>query len=70
MGACAALSDADKITATYRGHGWVLEADLSPASSSQRDLPSTIRLQRWAGSLTWSGGDKMSNNTEVRHAAR
>ena len=69
MGACAALSDADKITATYRGHGWVLEADISPPSVL-RDLPSTIRLQRWAGSLTWSGGDKMSNNTEVRHAAR
>ena len=32
MGACAALSDADKITAAYRGHGWVVEADISPPS--------------------------------------
>jgi TPP-dependent pyruvate/acetoin dehydrogenase alpha subunit len=32
VGACAALSDADKITAAYRGHGWVVEADILPPS--------------------------------------
>jgi 2-oxoisovalerate dehydrogenase E1 component len=32
VGACAALSDSDKIIATYRGHGWAIEAGLSPAS--------------------------------------
>ena len=32
VGAGAALSDPDKVIATYRGHGWALEAGLSPAS--------------------------------------
>jgi TPP-dependent pyruvate/acetoin dehydrogenase alpha subunit len=36
VGACAALSDADKIAATYRGHGWVVEADISPPQFSAR----------------------------------
>ena len=31
VGAGAALSDPDKVIATYRGHGWALEAGLSPA---------------------------------------
>src|SRR5690606_8369149 len=30
VGALAALSDADRIVATYRGHGWALAADISP----------------------------------------
>jgi 2-oxoisovalerate dehydrogenase E1 component len=28
VGACAALTDADRVIATYRGHGWALEAGL------------------------------------------
>jgi 2-oxoisovalerate dehydrogenase E1 component len=28
VGACAALTDADRIIATYRGHGWALESGL------------------------------------------
>lgn len=29
VGACAALTDKDKVIATYRGHGWALEAGLA-----------------------------------------
>jgi hypothetical protein len=48
VGAGAALSDSDKITATYRprmGHRGGPFAGLT----SRRDLPSTIGHQRWAG---------------------
>ena len=30
VGACAALQEEDRITATYRGHGWALEAGIDP----------------------------------------
>jgi 2-oxoisovalerate dehydrogenase E1 component len=32
VGACAALTEADRVIATYRGHGWALEAGLSAES--------------------------------------
>ena len=68
MGACAALSDADKITAAYRGHGWVVEADILPPSV----LSGICHRQSGfnGGRARSPGGDKMSNHTEVRHAAR
>src|SRR5438105_1737428 len=30
VGACAATTDDDRIIATYRGHGWAIEAGLDP----------------------------------------
>ena len=41
VGACAALADTDRVIATYRGHGWVIESGLGAeevlAEVCQRD---------------------------------
>jgi len=67
VGACAALGDPDRIIATYRGHGWVLESGLDAeavlAEVCQREAG--INGGRGGSALIMGAGQRFVGETSI-----
>ena len=67
VGACAALADTDRVIATYRGHGWVIESGLGAeevlAEVCQRDAG--INGGRGGSALIMGAGQRFVAETSI-----